>query len=81
MFLGLGKAKNMIKPFAVEFQPLINDINDSANAVRECADGATMERIKGVLCNGYDLGKKEKLINSCRKFGKACKNGKTAQQH
>ena len=44
-----------MKRFAIEFQPLINEINDSANAVRECADGATMERIKGVYI-GYEAG-------------------------
>ena len=47
-FLGLEKAKNMIKPFAIKLQPLIDEIDASANAVQECADVATMERIKGL---------------------------------
>ena len=38
----------MIKPFTVEFQPFIDDINNDAKTIRECADAATMKRIKGM---------------------------------
>lgn len=52
--LGMRKVVNITTPFAIEFQQLIDDINNSAKVVRECADGATMQRIKSM--HTYRLG-------------------------
>ncbi|KAF8432861.1 hypothetical protein BGX38DRAFT_226934 [Terfezia claveryi] len=41
------KAVNILKPFAIEFQPFIDDITGMGKTVQECADMATMERIRG----------------------------------
>ncbi|KAF8421808.1 hypothetical protein EV426DRAFT_608034, partial [Tirmania nivea] len=37
-------AINMLKPFAIEFQPFIDDISRTEKTIKECADMATMER-------------------------------------
>ncbi|KAF8421781.1 hypothetical protein EV426DRAFT_188583 [Tirmania nivea] len=42
----LKKAVDMLKPFAIEFQPFIDDITGKEKTVQECADMATMERIR-----------------------------------
>jgi len=47
--LGVKKAVNILKPFAIEFQPFIDDITGKEKAVQECADMATMERIRGLF--------------------------------
>jgi len=39
----------MLKPFAVEFQPFIDDITGKEKNVQECADMATMERIRSMF--------------------------------
>ena len=44
--LGITKIQNVLKPFDVEFGPLIADIDARERVIRECADGATMARIK-----------------------------------
>ncbi|KAF8423279.1 hypothetical protein EV426DRAFT_574568 [Tirmania nivea] len=41
----IKKLGNILKPFAVELQPFIQDISDKEARVRKCADMATMERI------------------------------------
>ena len=46
---GVQKAVNMLKPFAIEFQPFINDISGKEKIVQGCADMATMERIRGMF--------------------------------
>jgi len=48
-YLGVKKAVNMLKPFAVEFQPFIDDITGKETTVQECADIATMERTRSTL--------------------------------
>ena len=40
---------SILKSFEVEFQPFIKEINAKEEAIRECADAATMARIKGML--------------------------------
>ena len=47
--LGVKKAVNMMKPFAIEFQPFIDDITGKEKTVQECADMATRERIRGMF--------------------------------
>ena len=39
----------MLKPFAIEFQPFIDDITRKEKTVQECADMATMERVRGLF--------------------------------
>jgi len=39
----------MLKPFAVEFQPFIDDITGKEKIIQECADMATMERIRSMF--------------------------------
>jgi len=48
-YLGVKKAVHMLKPFAIEFQPFFDDITGKEKTVQECADMATMERIRGVF--------------------------------
>jgi len=39
----------MLKPFAVEFQPFIDDITGKERTIEKCANMATMERIRGMF--------------------------------
>ena len=41
---------NVLKPFDIEFQPFIDEINTKEGAIRQCADAATMERVRS-KCN------------------------------
>ena len=45
--LGIKKIQNVLKPFDIELGPFIADIDTKEKAIRECAHGATMVRIKG----------------------------------
>ncbi|KAF8423488.1 hypothetical protein BGX38DRAFT_1238635, partial [Terfezia claveryi] len=45
---GLKKVTNILKSFDIEFQPFIEDINAKGMVIRECADAATMERIRDI---------------------------------
>lgn len=38
-----------MKPFDIEFQPFIEEINVKEGVIREYADAATMERIKSTI--------------------------------
>ena len=38
----------MWKPFNVDVQPFIDEITEKEKMIRECADVATMERIKSM---------------------------------
>ena len=49
--LGVKKAVNMLKPFAIEFQPFIDEIAGKEKTVQECADMATMERIRSMFAS------------------------------
>ena len=46
---GLKRFMGTLKPFDIEFQPFIEEINAKEGVIRECADAATMERIKGMI--------------------------------
>lgn len=37
---------NTLKPFNLEFQPFIEEINTKEGVIREFADAATMERVR-----------------------------------
>ncbi|KAF8436100.1 hypothetical protein BGX38DRAFT_1262515, partial [Terfezia claveryi] len=43
---GLKKVTNTLKSFDIEFHPFIEDINAKERVIRECADAATMEKIR-----------------------------------
>ena len=45
----MKKVTHLLKPFDVEFQPFIDEIDAKERLVRECADAMTMERIKGII--------------------------------
>ena len=44
--LGTTKIRDALKPFDVEFGPLIAEIDAKQKVIRECADSTTMVRIK-----------------------------------
>ena len=46
----------ILKPFDTEFQPFIEEINAKESVIRECADAATMERIRSMILPTYDAG-------------------------
>ena len=46
---GMKKFTNMFKPFDIEFQPFIQEIDVKEVVIQKCADVATMERIKGTI--------------------------------
>ena len=43
---GMKKMTNVLKSFDIEFQPFIDEINTKEGAIRQCADAATMERVR-----------------------------------
>ena len=45
----MKKIVNALKPFDIEFQPFIEEINNKEEVVRRCADIATMERIRSMI--------------------------------
>ena len=49
MKLGLQKLANILQPFDIEFPPFIEEMDTKVAVIRECADAATMERIKGII--------------------------------
>ena len=46
---GIKKFASIFKSFDVEFEPFIEEINAKEEAIRECADAATMERIRSMI--------------------------------
>ena len=46
--LGIKKIANTLKPFDLEFQPYIEEINAKEGDIRKYADAASMERIKSM---------------------------------
>ena len=52
---GTRKLASALKPFDIEFQPFIQEINAKERTIREWAGAATMERIKSTAlqtCGG-----------------------------
>ena len=47
--LGKEKFANTFRSFDVEFRPFIEEINVKEGVIRECADAATMERIRSMI--------------------------------
>ena len=47
--LGVKKFTSILKSFDIEFQPFIEEINAKEGVIRECADAATMERIRSMI--------------------------------
>ena len=50
---GMKKITNV---FDIEFQPFIDEINAKEGVIRECADAATMDRVKSKNCSTYQFG-------------------------
>ena len=46
---------NALKPFDIEFQPFIEEINVKEGVIRKFADAATMARVKGTYIRFYTL--------------------------
>jgi len=46
---GIKKFASTLKSFDIEFLPFIEEINAKEEVIRECADAATMERIRSML--------------------------------
>ena len=46
---GVKKFASILKSFDIEFQPFIEEINAKEEVIRECADAATMERIRSMI--------------------------------
>ena len=44
-------ANILLRPFDIEFQPFVEEINKKEEVIRECADAATMERIRSMILN------------------------------
>lgn len=59
----------MFKPFAIEFQPSIEEMAEKEQRVRVCADMATMERIMSLWRHFYIKGTKAVLIAFDRQLG------------
>lgn len=38
-----------LKPFDIEFQPFIDEIDAKERVIRECVDVATMKRVQGMV--------------------------------
>ena len=53
--LGLKKLVNKLQPFDIELQPFIEEIDAKVAVIREYADAATMEGIKGTLLPIYSI--------------------------
>ena len=47
---GIKKIASKLKSFDLEFQPFIDEVNAKEGVIRECADAATMERVRS-KCN------------------------------
>ena len=45
----MKKFASTLKSFDIEFKPFIEEINAKEEAIRECADAATMERIRSMI--------------------------------
>ena len=45
----MKKFASILKSFDIEFQPFIEEINAKEEVIRECADAATMERIRSMI--------------------------------
>ena len=50
--LGITRITNKLKSFDLEFRPFIDEMNAKQGVIRECADAATMERVRG-KCKFY----------------------------
>ena len=46
---GVKKFSSILKSFDIEFQPFIEEINAKEEVIQECADAATMERIRSMI--------------------------------
>ena len=49
----MKKFTNMLKPFDIEFKPLIQEIDAKEVVIQKFADAATMERIRRTILYTY----------------------------
>ena len=65
---GIKKATNVLKSFDIEFQPFIEEINTKEGVIRQCADAATMERVRSKYNStciiGYNKAKSNANIHT-----------------
>ena len=56
-YLGIGMKKfaTTLKSFEIEFQPFVEEINAKEGAIRQCADAATMDRIRSMVPHNYSV--------------------------
>ena len=52
---GMKKMTGILKPFDIEFQPFIDEINTKEGVIRQCADAATMERVRSRYNSTYRI--------------------------
>ena len=56
-----------LKSFEIEFQPFIEEINAKEGVIRQCADAATMDRIRSMVShNKYIEGVLEDIISELK---------------
>ena len=53
---GINKMTNVLKSFDIVFQPFIDEINTKEGVIRQCADAATMERVRSRYNSTYRIG-------------------------
>ena len=64
--LGVKRFTSLLQPFDIEFQPFIEDINAKEGVIRECADAATMERIRGIILDQVFGARRKRLTQIYR---------------
>jgi len=65
----MEKVASALQPFDIEFQPFIDEISAKEGAIRECADAATMARIRSMvlhICFGYNRAKSNEGIQTSK---------------
>ena len=62
----MEKIVNALKPFDIEFQPFIEEINVKEEVFRKFADAATMERVRSTHHSAHQVGVKHMAkSNAC----------------
>ena len=56
-----------LKTFEIEFQPFIEEINAKEGVIRQCADAATMDRIRSMVSHNKHIeGVLEDIISELK---------------
>ena len=72
---GIQKLAKPLKSFDLEFQPFIEEINAKERVIRDCADAATMERVRSKYSTfshrvGYNRIKSNAFVQVLRVFSR-----------